>query len=54
MRICVEIIQRLTEVPGVTGARVLAFGCDQGIPEILERRGRPPPSEVTRLSSFLR
>ena len=26
LQICVEIIQRLTEISGVTGARVLAFG----------------------------
>ncbi|MGH3773546.1 MAG: methylenetetrahydrofolate reductase [Pseudonocardiaceae bacterium] len=39
MAICVEIIQRLTEIPGVAGAHVMAFGYEQDIPELLERAG---------------
>jgi methylenetetrahydrofolate reductase (NADPH) len=42
MQICVEIIQRLTEISGVAGAHVMAFGYEQGIPEILERAGVGP------------
>jgi methylenetetrahydrofolate reductase (NADPH) len=42
MQICVEIIQRLTEIRGVAGAHVMAFGYERGIPEILERAGVGP------------
>jgi methylenetetrahydrofolate reductase (NADPH) len=42
MQICVEIIQRLTAISGVAGAHVMAFGYEQGIPEILERAGVGP------------
>jgi methylenetetrahydrofolate reductase (NADPH) len=42
MQICVEIIQRLTQISGVAGAHVMAFGYEQGIPEILERAGVGP------------
>lgn len=42
MQICVEIIQRLTEISGVAGAHVMAFGYERGIPEILERAGIGP------------
>ena len=42
MQICVEIIQRLTEISGVAGAHVMAFGYERGIPEILERAGVGP------------
>ncbi|MGH3752857.1 MAG: methylenetetrahydrofolate reductase [Pseudonocardiaceae bacterium] len=42
MQICVEIIQRLTGISGVAGAHVMAFGYEQGIPEILERAGIGP------------
>jgi methylenetetrahydrofolate reductase (NADPH) len=39
MRICVETVQRLAEMPGVAGVHLMAFGYEQGIPEILERAG---------------
>jgi methylenetetrahydrofolate reductase (NADPH) len=42
MQICVEIIQRLTEISGVAGAHVMAFGYERGIPEILERLASAP------------
>jgi methylenetetrahydrofolate reductase (NADPH) len=42
MQICVESIQRLTEIRGVAGAHVMAFGYERGIPEILERAGVGP------------
>ncbi|MGH3932731.1 MAG: methylenetetrahydrofolate reductase [Pseudonocardiaceae bacterium] len=47
MRICIEIIQRLTEIRGVAGAHVMAFGYEQGIPEILERAGVGPHPVAT-------
>jgi methylenetetrahydrofolate reductase (NADPH) len=47
MQICVEIIQRLTEIPGVAGAHLMAFGYERGIPEILERAGVGPRPDHT-------
>ena len=39
VRICVEIIEQIREIPGVSGVHVMAPGYEQGIPEILERAG---------------
>jgi len=39
MRICVENILRIKEIPGVAGVHVMAFGFEHGVPEILERAG---------------
>lgn len=39
MRICVETIERLREIPGVGGVHVMAFGYEKGVPELLERAG---------------
>jgi methylenetetrahydrofolate reductase (NADPH) len=40
--LCVEIIQQLREIPGVSGVHVMAFGHERGVPEILERAGLAP------------
>lgn len=40
--LCVETIQRLAEIPGVAGVHVMAFGFEQGVPEIVERAGVGP------------
>ena len=37
--LCAETIQRLSGDPGVAGVHVMAFGCEQGVPEIIERAG---------------
>lgn len=39
MRLCAETIQQFTEIPGVAGVHVMAFGFEHGVPEILERAG---------------
>jgi methylenetetrahydrofolate reductase (NADPH) len=39
IRLCAETIQQLTEMPGVAGVHVMAFGFEHGVPEILERAG---------------
>jgi methylenetetrahydrofolate reductase (NADPH) len=44
MRLCAETIQRLTEIPGVSGVHVMAVGFERGVPEILERAGFTPHS----------
>ncbi|MGI8696007.1 MAG: methylenetetrahydrofolate reductase [Mycobacteriales bacterium] len=40
--ICVETIKRLTEMPGVAGVHVMAFGFERGVPEIVQRAGVGP------------
>jgi methylenetetrahydrofolate reductase (NADPH) len=40
--LCVEIIKRLTEVPGVAGVHVMAIGFERGVPEIVQRAGVGP------------
>ncbi len=39
LRICVEIILQVLQVPGVRGIHVMAPGFEQGIPEILSQAG---------------
>ena len=39
MRICVEIIEQIREIPGVSGVHVMAPGYEHGIPGILDRAG---------------
>jgi len=39
VRICVEIIEQIREIPGVSGVHVMAPGYEHGIPGILERAG---------------
>lgn len=42
VRLCVETIQRLAEVPGVAGVHLMAFGFEHGLPDILGRAGVGP------------
>ncbi len=39
VRLCVELIGRLREIPGVHGVHIMAIGYEQGIPDILRRAG---------------
>lgn len=49
IRLCVETLQQLPDIPGVSGAHVMAFGFERGVPEILERAGLGPvPCETDR------
>lgn len=41
-RICVELIERLKETPGVAGVHVMAVAWEERVPEILERAGIAP------------
>ena len=43
LRVCVEIIQQIREIPGVSGVHVMAPGYEHGIPGILERAGLAGP-----------
>jgi methylenetetrahydrofolate reductase (NADPH) len=39
LRICAETIERLREIPAVSGVHVMAVGNERAIPEILQRAG---------------
>jgi methylenetetrahydrofolate reductase (NADPH) len=39
LTICVEIIQQILQIPGVSGVHVMAPGFEHGIPEVLARAG---------------
>ncbi|MGH3387694.1 MAG: methylenetetrahydrofolate reductase [Actinomadura sp.] len=42
IELCVETIQRLTEIPGVAGVHVMAVGFERGVPDIVQRAGVGP------------
>jgi methylenetetrahydrofolate reductase (NADPH) len=42
LKICVETIQRLKEVPGVAGFHIMAIEWEQKVPEIVEKSGLYP------------
>lgn len=44
--VCVETIQALKEVPGVSGVHVMAFGHERGVPDILRRAGIGPREQA--------
>ena len=46
IRICVETIQRLREMPGVKGVHIMAIEWEEAVGEIVERTGLlPRPTE---------
>jgi len=48
IRICVETIQRLREIPGVRGVHIMAIEWEEKVREIAEAAGllpRPQPTE---------
>jgi methylenetetrahydrofolate reductase (NADPH) len=49
--LCVETIQQLTTIPGVAGVHVMAFGYEQGVPEIIQRAGVGPGVSVPALTT---
>jgi methylenetetrahydrofolate reductase (NADH) len=42
IELCVETIQQVAQIAGVSGVHVMAFGFERGIPEIVERAGVGP------------
>jgi methylenetetrahydrofolate reductase (NADPH) len=42
IRICVETIQRLKEIPGVRGVHIMAIEWEDAVGEIVERAGLLP------------
>jgi methylenetetrahydrofolate reductase (NADPH) len=43
LALCVEVIQRVREIPGLAGVHVMAVGWEEAVPEILERAGLGRP-----------
>jgi methylenetetrahydrofolate reductase (NADPH) len=46
LKICVESMQRLSEVKGVAGFHIMAIEWEQKVPEIVERAGLLPRPQV--------
>ncbi len=46
LRICVETIQQLKEVPGVRGFHVMAIEWEEKVPEIVEQSGLYPRPKI--------
>ncbi len=47
IKICVEIIEQMKEIPGVAGVHIMAIEWEEAVPQIVERAGllpRPKPS----------
>ena len=39
IKVCIEIIQQVREIPGVRGAHIMAIEWEDAIPEIVEKAG---------------
>jgi methylenetetrahydrofolate reductase (NADPH) len=49
--LCVETIQQVAQIPGVSGVHVMAFGFERGVPDILERAGVGPRADLASRAS---
>jgi methylenetetrahydrofolate reductase (NADPH) len=48
VRMCVETVRRLLEMPGVAGIHLMSLGHERGLPELLERSGLAPDQRLGR------
>ena len=48
LRICVEIIQQVREIPGIKGVHVMAYGQEEWVGEIIEQAGLLPRPKLAR------
>jgi methylenetetrahydrofolate reductase (NADPH) len=48
IELCVETIQQVAEIAGVSGVHIMAFGFEHGVPEIVERAGVGPTARAGR------
>jgi len=46
IKICVEIIQQVKEIPGVAGVHIMAIEWEEAVPQIVEMAGLYPRPEV--------
>jgi 5,10-methylenetetrahydrofolate reductase len=55
-RICIELIQQIREIHGVSGIHLMAYRQEESVAEIIERsdvlRGRKPHNVIARWASF--
>lgn len=47
MKICIETIQQLREIPGVAGVHIMAIEWEEAVPEITKRAGLLPRPQVS-------
>ena len=48
VRMCVETVRGVLEIPGVAGIHLMALGHERGQPELLERAGLGPDQRPSR------
>jgi methylenetetrahydrofolate reductase (NADPH) len=48
VRMCVETVRGVLEIPGVAGIHLMALGHERGLPELLERAGLGPDQRLSR------
>jgi 5,10-methylenetetrahydrofolate reductase len=57
-RVCVELIQQIREIAGVSGIHLMAYRQEEAVAEIIERsdvlRGRRPHNVIARWAAFQR
>jgi 5,10-methylenetetrahydrofolate reductase len=57
-RICIELIQQIREIEGVSGVHLMAYRQEESVAEIIERsgvlRGRKPHNVIARWAAFQR
>ena len=55
-RICIELNERIREIPGVSGVHLMAYRQEEAVAEIIERsgvlRGRRPHNVIARWAAF--
>ena len=57
-RICIELIEQIREIEGVSGIHLMAYRQEEAVAEIIERsrvlRGRKPHNVIARWAAFQR
>jgi CO dehydrogenase/acetyl-CoA synthase delta subunit len=54
INICVDIIQRVRDIPGVAGVHIMAIGWEEAVPEIVSLAGLSPRPEAKAVEPRLR
>ncbi len=51
INVCVEIIQRMREIPGIAGVHIMSIEWEEAVPTIVERAGLLPRPKADQLSA---
>ena len=55
-RVCIELLQQIREIEGVSGIHLMAYRQEEAVAEIIERsgvlRGRRPHNVIARWAAF--